>query len=91
MRKLTLDIDRLRVETFDVDGAEKAEGTVLGRQQWTRTCTLNDFDPCNQATNWPLDANCADSIAYYPGQEGNCTNVCASGPLVCDTSVEVCG
>ncbi len=90
MRKMTLDIDGLQVETFDVDGSEQAAGTVFGQQQWTFRCTANGYYPCNQPTNWALDANCVDSVAY-PGMEGNCTNVCGTGPLVCDTSVDVCG
>lgn len=86
MRKLTLDIEQLRVETFDVDGSDRAEGTVFAQQQWTAYCTANVGYLCDQPTNWKLDANCHDSIA-----PANCTNVCPSGPLVCDTSVDVCG
>jgi len=40
MRKLTLDIDKLQVETFDTDGEnERMNGTVLGQQQGTADFT----------------------------------------------------
>jgi hypothetical protein len=85
MHKMKMDVDALQVETFDVDGEHAKEGTVFGQQPpWTWVCTADGSFQCNEPTNWRLDANCADSL--NPG-EGNCTNVCPSGPLVCDTSV----
>lgn len=83
-RKLLLSPDTLEVETFALDRVPDGEGTVLGQQAYaTNTCTLNNYAPCNEYTNWPLDSRCADSIAYLP-EAGNCTNACPSGPLVCE-------
>lgn len=89
MRKLKMDVAQLQVEAFDVAGSRlPLEGTVLGRQPaWTFGCTRSPYYPCNEPTNAALDANCYDSNS--PG-EGNCTNVCASGALVCDTNGEFC-
>ena len=80
MRRLTLDIDTLRVETFDTDGEnERMNGTVLGQQQGTADFTAY---PCNQATNNALDFNCYHSI---DPEAANCTRVCATSRAVCST------
>jgi len=40
MRKLTLDIDQLQVDSFDTDGANGRRGTVRGRDTiYTEWCT----------------------------------------------------
>lgn len=86
MRKLTMQIDALEVETIDVaPDREDGRGTVRARQWNTWYCTANDDWPCNEETNWALNANCVDSMGG-----ANCTNVCPSGPYVCDTA-EHCG
>jgi len=82
MRKLTMKIDELRVETFDVGGSKQTEeGTVLGQQQ-TLGCTANVYYPCNQPTNNFLVFDCY--VSFDP-EAANCTNVCATTPAVCST------
>lgn len=82
MKKLILAIEALRVETFDPHPADgSGRGTVFGRESFR---TLYDGWPCDLPTNSPLEFHCQESDVIAE----NCTNVCASGPLACETVEE---
>lgn len=47
MRKLTLDVDTLSVQSFETDAAEKGGGTVLGQQQTNGPRCGSAYDACH--------------------------------------------
>jgi hypothetical protein len=88
MKKLMLAIEDLQVETFDPHPADSiGRGTVFGRESFR---TLYDGWPCDLPTNSPLQFGCdqTDAVVGVDGGVGNCTNVCPSGPLACETVEE---
>ena len=54
MRKLTLDLDALAVESFATDAAAAARGTIAAREA-TPTCNLTNLD-------------CQTNIVYCPSR-----------------------
>lgn len=88
MKKLSLVIDDLEVETFAMHAYGGETGTVAGQQLITQgmECNTRDLFWCSgQPTLNALDMMCYDSIGG-----GHCTAVCPSGYEVCDTSVAGC-
>ena len=49
MKKLTLEIEELKVESFGTDAGEPRRGTVLGRESIESGCDTNDV--CCQANS----------------------------------------
>lgn len=45
MKKLTLDLDAIRVESFDTDGGKREQGTVQAYAGTLMTCPVRT-DPC---------------------------------------------
>lgn len=87
MKKLTLDIDDLQVESFDVDGGGSERGTVMGRQL-TRdvACNTQDYYYCSQQPT----LNALDVLCAFSEGGGYCTAVCPTGYEVCDTVGGTC-
>lgn len=89
MQKLSLRIEELEVETFAVQAGGVERGTVAGQQLVTQgmECNTRDLFWCSaQPTLDALDMRCYDSIVGH----GQCTPVCPSGEMVCDTTPEGC-
>jgi hypothetical protein len=77
MRKLTLELESLEVESFETADAAGGRGTVAGHQLTTRTCFT-----------WCPDFTCPECA--YPDTDqwtcaGTCNNTCP------DTCWETCG
>lgn len=90
MSKLTMSLDPLAVETFDV-GARHGEGAGTVRANPvapTLDCTANHDHPCNEPTNGALDSFCRFSMGGEV--QPNRTNVCPTGPPVRDTVNGTC-
>jgi len=93
MRKLTLDVDRLSVESFATAAPMRMTGTVRGRGE---DCTYVDSCFCHTAyavcgtgpqtiysCNYTNDERCAEDTFVEP---------CARTAVDClDTSYQVCG
>jgi hypothetical protein len=76
-RKLTLDLDKLTVDTFETAASEPRKGTVFAEQ-----CT------CQTACTCPGCATCGNTC-YQPGNGNTCEHTCAY-EYTCDTCVETC-
>jgi hypothetical protein len=88
MKKLSLVVEDLQVESFDIVQAEQGRGTVVGQQiTGTMACNTRDVYWCSQQPT----LNALDYLCYYSQGGGYCTAVCPTGYDVCDTSPEVCG
>jgi hypothetical protein len=85
MKKLSLVIEDLEVETFTVELTSGERGTVVGLTGGMQ-CTLDDFWCSAQVTLNAVDLNC-----YESNGAGYCTAVCPTGYEVCDTSPQICG
>ena len=81
MRKLSLNLDDLQVDTFDTSVRPKGKGTVFGEQCtcWTR-CGQNTCPGCPTCDNTCNGANtCANSCAYtcaYTCDDASCNGTC---------------
>ena len=92
MRKLTLDIDAIQVESFSTHSAAAARGTVnaqQGRETWT--CTAAGQDTC--------DYTCDDATCGCPAPSNyvscvSCVQTCGgntcNGALTCGTCMATC-
>ena len=70
MNKLKLQLDDLRVDSFDTTAAEKAKGTVFGEQCTCYTnCTCPGCPSC--------DATCPNTCAYTCDDD-SCGYTCAA-------------
>lgn len=67
MKKMTLDMAALRVETFDTAGAPSANGTVRGHAD-TDCCTASCTGTCGaqMISDTELKARVAAAITGYP-------------------------
>ena len=75
MKKLSLKLDDLNVETFDTTTALKEKGTVFGEQCTCPTqCTCPGCPTC-EGGGQSCDYSCDDSCAY-----GTCVETCANYP-----------
>ena len=80
MNKLSLNLDELRVESFDTTPADRDEkGTVFGEQQ---PCT------CPTACTCPGCYTCGNTC-YEPGNGNTCEHTCAA-EYTCDTCMATC-
>jgi hypothetical protein len=86
MKKLRLDHDDLRVETFVTDGKEGLRGTVVGKDFWCRTyqgtcanygCATGLTHDCGTAgaTDCPQQSECAPYTQGPNTCHGTCTDV----------------
>jgi hypothetical protein len=88
MKKLSLVIEDLKVETFAVHAGEEETGTVVAHQlSGDAACNTRDDNWCStHYTRNVLDYHC-----YASEGGGYCSAVCPTGYEVCDTSPEMCG
>ena len=77
MNKLSLDLNELRVETFDTTPADTEKGTVFGEQ-----CT------CYTACTCPGCPTCP-ATCYVAGDGNTCEHTCAA-EYTCDTCMQTC-
>jgi len=81
MHKLSLNLNELRVESFDTTPVpRKGKGTVFGEQ-----CTCPTACTC---PGCPTCATCAYTC-YEPGNGNTCEHTCAA-EYTCDTCVDTC-
>lgn len=90
MKKLSLDLDALAVESFETDGAEPMRGTVRAHGD-SRDCSY--WSPMYTFCNLTCKIDC--------GESGECTPVCPTGgttggggetiDLSCDTNCNLSG
>jgi hypothetical protein len=87
MRKLTLKLDDLLVETFQTTPTQKAKGTVFGEQCTCYTqCTCPGCPTCDASCNGTCDASCNGSCASCAA---SCNGTCGAS---CDYSCgDTCG
>lgn len=77
MNKLSLNLNELRVESFDTTADGKEKGTVFGEQ-----CT------CYTACTCPGCPTCP-ATCYVPGNGNTCEHTCAA-EYTCDTCMDTC-
>ena len=84
MKKLTLRLDDLRVDTFQTTAPQKEKGTVFGEQCTCETaCTCPGCPTCAASCNGTCDASCNGSC------DASCYGTC--GDLTCgDTCYQTC-
>jgi hypothetical protein len=79
MKKLSLKLDELHVETFDTTSTEKEKGTVFGEQCTCPTqCTCPGCPSCDNTcpqtcAGMSCDYTCDNSCIY-----GSCVETCAN-------------
>lgn len=85
MRKLSLDLDAIQVESFVVTAGSAARGTVGAQQRQTFGCETWTCPP-------PTQDSCVDTCAY--SCNGNCGGgtgaTCYSCVQTCNASCESC-
>jgi hypothetical protein len=76
MKKLKLQMEDLRVDSFDTTSAEKGKGTVFGEQCTCYTqCTCPGCPSCGATCPYTCDDDtCAGSC---PAPGNTCANTCA--------------
>ena len=81
MRKLTLKLDDLRIDSFQTTPGERGKGTVFGEQCtcWTNctcpgcpTCDASCNGTCGGTCDASCNGTCGDSCGCDPGT-GDCT------------------
>jgi hypothetical protein len=81
MNKLRLELDDLRIDSFDTTAPQKAKGTVFGEQCTCYTqCTCPGCPTCDASCNGTCDASC----------NGTCAS-CGDSCEVCETWDPSCG
>ncbi|HEU4453232.1 MAG TPA: hypothetical protein VFR81_09230 [Longimicrobium sp.] len=86
MKKLTLDIDELRVESFETIGARRGAGTVLAHDDATPANTCECYsEACPTA---PAAGTCGGCVYSIDGAGAYCTYDCGTGG---NTIGEHCG
>lgn len=94
MRKITLRLESLAVESFETTPPARAEGTVVGHQR-TPACTFS-CDSCIQtACTCPGNNTCAQSCNGtcfgYSCQAPTCVGTCATcGANTCEPTCGAC-
>ena len=95
MRKLTLDLDALEVQSFATDAAVRAFGTVNARQKGN---TGPQDTECSAVDACPSGRGCSDFAECPRTQGDNCPSAaldcetargCTKGPQ-CDSAVDAC-
>jgi hypothetical protein len=81
MRKLRLQLDDLRIDSFDTTQAKKARGTVFGEQCTCYTqCTCPGCPSCDESCNGTCEVSCFDTCA------GSCNGTCYKTCNGCNTT-----
>lgn len=76
MRKLRLQLDDLRIDSFDTTHAQQAKGTVFGEQCTCYTqCTCPGCPSCDESCNGTCDVSCFDTCDV--SCDGTCYKTCA--------------
>ena len=101
MRKLRLEIDALRVETFEPAARRDGRGTVRGYlsayyelchmdDTWQQTCTCEPT--CNADTCFNCTGNCQSGNCPSPGCSGTCTEFVnyTVDPTSCQATCQTC-
>jgi hypothetical protein len=103
--KLKLNLDQLKVDSFDTSAMEKPKGTVFGEQctcytnctcPGCPTCDASCNGTCDGSCNGTCDASCAGTCGascYGTCGEYSCANTCwdTCRPRLCDGSWNSCG
>ena len=76
MKKLRLEVDDLRIDSFAVDGAGEARGTVAGQNEpaYTASCDGSCVNTCNSCVN-----TCLNTC------QASCWNTCGTFNATCGT------
>jgi hypothetical protein len=83
MRKLSLDLDAIQVESFSTQSAAAARGTVdarQGRETWT--CPVPTQDTCAGTCEYSCNGTC--------GGGGTTGSTCVSCAQTCDLTCNTC-
>jgi hypothetical protein len=85
MRKLTLKLEDLSVDSFDTTTTQKAKGTVFGEQCTCYTnCTCPGCPTCYESCNGTCGDTCPATCAYTC-DDASCAGSCG------DTCYDTCG
>ncbi|HEX6041904.1 hypothetical protein [Longimicrobium sp.] len=92
MKKLTLKLDELRVDSFDTESvAPTTRGTVEGRDSLNGTCGASCYTcqvSCNNMSCFTCNGTCEMSVCYG----GSCWGTCNTCQGSCyGTCVATCG
>ena len=81
MKKLKLELDDLRVDTFDTSFATRAKGTVFGEQCTCYTnCTCPGCPSCDDTCANTCQGISCDYTCDQSCIEGTCVNSCHNYP-----------
>ena len=96
MKKLTLRLDDLRIDSFQTTPAESRKGTVFGEQCtcWTNctcpgcptcdaSCNGTCGGSCDVSCNGTCDASCNGSCDYTCGDDATCFMTIPPGEWAC--------
>jgi hypothetical protein len=89
MKKLSLDLDALEVETFETAQDEPRRGTVHGHASWHyQGCT--PYEPCNPVSSntYTEDYTCDDHSCWQSCQQ-SCGGTC-NATCTCPSQVNTC-
>lgn len=75
MRKLTLNLDELQVESFETDAVRAARGTVEGNEEYTYYCGSVEFG-CRTPGYASCDATRCKACSSEPTCEVSCNATC---------------
>ena len=79
MRKLTLNLEDLSVDSFDTTAREKAKGTVFGEQCTCYTnCTCPGCPSCGNTCPATCAYTCDDNTCAYTCDDASCVG-CTGG------------
>ncbi len=96
MRKLTLDVDALVVQSFATGDAGMSLGTVHGRQKGN---TGQQDTDCSAVDACPSARGCSEIVECRPTEGTNCPSAaldcptsreCTRGPRCDDSAVDAC-
>lgn len=89
MKKLSLNLDALSVETFETASEEALRGTVHGHASWHyQGCT--PYEPCNPVSSgtYTEDYTC-DDYSCWNSCAPTCANTC-NNTCTCETQWATC-
>ena len=76
MKKLKLQLDDLRIDSFDTTAVQKEKGTVVGEQySYYTNCTCPGLFTCDQSCNGTCGASCqtcGDDTCFVSCQMSEC-------------------
>jgi hypothetical protein len=81
MKKLTLDLDQLTVESFATDAARRAAGTVRGNAAESEY--LTDCTACTGIVQCPSGISCDSEPSCHGSCDGSCTTSTDVGQDTC--------